>query len=76
MRFCRLSVFWNKSVATFFSILERCRLSPKNLWKASVYDNIAEVNFLDVTLNLIAAKHNSHKEAMTFTVMNAIYAIA
>ena len=31
VRFCRLSMSWNKIVATFWAILERCRLLPKPL---------------------------------------------
>ena len=31
VRFCRLLAFWNKIVATFFAILEQCRLSSRTL---------------------------------------------
>lgn len=37
-------------------------LVAKNVWEASVEDNIAKVNFLDVTLNLKAGKHYLHNK--------------
>ena len=37
-------------------------LVGKNVWEASVEDNIAKVNFLDVTLNLKAGKHYLHNK--------------